>query len=215
MHLPLDLRGVPDLLAAWVLRFDVSLLSELTLSRPIECRATGRRHYGCMRTLAMVKQTGKKLELRFLGGYWRLAAIPVDGDGMLWERFIGSQSQGAFCEPVAPADMRIAEDFARRVLTDFHRELAGLPDTPADYRAWETDYWLARYRQQVPSLRDAGLWSTFVAEMAAAEREQAEIKQRAEAAGYRRSPAAVLSREQLSRSRLPYLVKEPQRFVVS
>lgn len=212
--LPLELRGVPDLLAAWALRFDVSLLSELTLSRPIPCRATGRRHYGCMRTLAMVKQTARRLEVRFLGGYWRLAPIPVDGDGMLWERFIGSQSQGAFCEPVAAADMRIAEDFARRVLTDFHKLLAGLPASAAGYRQWETDYWLARYRRDVPALRDTGLWTAFAAEMDAAGRELAQIKQQAEQAGYRRSPAAVLNREQLARSRLPYLVKEPQRIMV-
>ncbi len=211
-RLPLELRGVPDLLAAWVLRFDVSLLSELTLSRPIPCRATGRRHYGCMRTLAMVKQDGGPLDVRFLGGYWRLAAIPVDGDGMLWERFIGSQSQGAFCEPVEAADMRIAEDFARRVLTDFHTQVAGVPTTPQSYRSWETAFWLERYRQEVPALRDERLWDVFVAEMDAASRELAQIKERAEAAGYRRSPSVMLSREQLVRARLPYLVLEPHRF---
>jgi hypothetical protein len=213
-RLPLDLRGVPDLLAAGVLHYDVNLLSELTLSKPIPCRATGRSHYGCMRTLALVEQNGAALDIRFLGGYWRLAAIPVDGDGMLWERFIGSQSQGAFCEPVSTGDMRIAEDFSRRVLATYHHRIAGMPNTAARYRAWESQYWMERYRQHVPALHDAGLWSVFMADMAAAQREMAEIKQRAEAAGYRTNPATMLTRDQLMRSRLPYLVMQPKRITV-
>jgi hypothetical protein len=211
--LTLDLRGVPDLLATWVLRFDTSLLSELTLSKPVHCRRTKREHYGCMRTLALVKHDGASVDVRFLGGYWRLAAIPVDGDGMLWERFIGSQSQGAFCEPVAADDMRIVERFSRDVLSDYCTKLVSLPRTPQTYRAWETRYWLERYRQHVPALQDDRLWAAFLAEMDAAAEEAKQIKQSALAAGFLHTPAAYLTADQVTRTRLPYLVKQPQRIV--
>ena len=214
--LPLELQGVPDLLASWVLRFDISLLSELTLSKPIHCRQTGREHYGCMRTLALLHiNDAGHVDVRFMGGYWRLAAVPIDGDGLLWERFIGSQSQGAFCEPVAADDMRIAERFSRDVLVEYYRQLASWPQTMHGFKQRETAYWLERYRQHTPALRGASMWSAFLAEVQAANDEAEQIKQSAEAAGFRKTPAAYMSIDQIARVRLPYLVKEPRRIVIS
>jgi len=66
--LPLELQGVPELLATWALRFDVSLLSELTLSKPLHCRRTGRQHHGCMRTILLIRNdAGGQTDVRFLG----------------------------------------------------------------------------------------------------------------------------------------------------
>jgi hypothetical protein len=214
--LPLELQGVPDLLASWVLRYDISLLSELTLSKPVHCRQTGREHYGCMRTLALLhSDDAGHVDLRFMGGYWRLAAVPIDGDGLLWERFVGSQSQGAFCEPVSTDDMRIAEQFSRDVLVEYYRQLAHWPQTMQGFKDREMAYWLERYRKQTPALRDDRLWQTFLAGVSAATDEAEVIKQRAEAAGFRKTPAAYMGIDQVARVRLPYLLKEPQRIVIS
>jgi hypothetical protein len=213
--LPLELQGVPELLATWALRFDVSLLSELRLSRPVYCRRTGRLHHGCIRTILLLRERDdKSIDVRFLGAYWRLARVPIDGDGLLWERFIGSQSQGAFCEPVPPDDLAIAERFAKNVVADFCRSVSALPADRDGYRQWETEYWLARYRRQAPVLQDEKTWQIFMSEISAAEEEGTRARRDAEAAGFLRDPSTVLSRAQSISARFPYLVKEPQRIVV-
>jgi len=214
-ELPLELQGIPQLLAAWAFSFDVSLLSELAASRPVYCERTGRYHYGCMRTLALVHQDEREnVKVRFLGAYWRLAPVPVDGDGLLWERYVSSQSQGAFCERVSKEDFAIAEKFARDVLTAYCRALSGLPQNRTDYMKWEKAYWLARYRAQVPFLQDDRAWNTFLAEIEKAEDAVLQLKQEAEQAGFLYFPAACLTREQVLRARLPYLVREPHRIVM-
>jgi hypothetical protein len=169
-----------------------------------------------MRTLALVRDDGNgHVDVRFMGGYWRLAAVPIDGDGLLWERFIGSQSQGAFCEPVSASDMRIAEQFSRDVLVEYYQQLANWPDTMQGFQARENAYWLNRYQQQVPALQTKALWSAFQAEVDNAVAAAAQVKRDAEAAGYRKTPAAYLSIDQIARMRLPYLIKDPQRITIS
>jgi hypothetical protein len=213
--LPLELRGVPELLMSWALSFDVSLLSELVLSKPVYCRQTGRYHYGCMRTLLLIKQDekDKSVVVRFLGAYWRLALVPVDGDGLLWERYIGSQSQGAFCERASSEEIAIAENFAIDVITAYYRKLSVIPQNRQDYQEWETKYWLTRYQSQVPLLNQEKRWNTFLAEIDRAREEVSLIKQQAELAGFRRVPSAFLTKEQVVQARLPYLIKEPYRIM--
>ncbi len=213
--LPLELRGVPQLLAAWALSFDVNLLSELVPSRPLYCRQTGRLHHGCMRTVALVEGEAERgLCVHFLGAYWRLARVPVDGDGVLWERFVGSQSQGAFCEPVSAENLALVRPFVADVLQEYCRKLAVMPQDRPGYVAWEKDYWTRRYRQEIPVLADGRTWGLFRTELAAAERMNAEIKARAEQAGFRFKPSALLTREQVLSARLPYLLREPERIAL-
>jgi hypothetical protein len=163
----------------------------------------------------LVRQAeGAALEARFLGAYWRLARIPVDGDGLQWERIIGSQSQGSFCERVSAEDLCIAERFSTDVLRAYYGALVGQPDTWPGYKRWESEYWRARYREEVPWLRGEEAWSAFEGELEQAEREVLALKERAEAVGFRRVPTALLDKQQAQRARLPYLVREPQRIVV-
>lgn len=214
--LPLELQGVPELLATWALRFDLSLLSEVTLSRPVYCRRTQRRHYGCMRTILMLRQEpGAAPDIRFLGAYWRLARVPVDGDGLLWERFIGSQSQGAFCEPVPDDDLAIARRFTTDVLTAYCRAVAGLPSDRESYQQWETAYWLERYRRQTPMLQLEPAWQRFLARITEAHEEGVRMKEEARRAGFLHNPNAILTRPQVISARLPYLLREPERIVLS
>ncbi len=208
--LPLELRAVPDLLATWTLSFDVSLLSVLQESRPVPCRATGRAHYACMRALTLIDTASDgRSAVHFLGAYWRLAQIPADGDGMLWERYVGSQSQGAFCEPVNDADLAVAAAFVGRVLPAYCTRLAGLPTDQSAFAAWETAYWSARYKAQVPMLRSPRGWEVFEAELRRATDDAAAVQAAADQAGFLHTPAQFLTPSQAAR--LPYLVREPAR----
>ncbi len=214
-ELPLELRGVPALHAAWALSFELSLLGELTPSKPVYCRWTGRYHYGCMRTLGLVEEDeNKSVEVRFLGAYWRLAPVPIDGDGLLWERYVASQSQGAFCEQVSSDDIAIAERFSKDVLAAYCRKLSVMPRNRQDYEEWEKNYWLARWREQVPFLQYGKPWSIFLAEISKAQNEALQTKERARLAGFSHNPAAFLTEEQVIRARLPYLIEEPHRIVI-
>jgi len=214
-ELPLELRGVPELHVAWALSFDVSLLSELKPSKPVYCIRTGRHHHGCMRTLALLKVADNgTMEVRFLGAYWRLAPVPIGGDGLLWERYIGSQSQGAFCEKVSSEDLNIAEQFAKEVLSEYYRNLSEMPRERQSFEEWEKGYWLDRYREQVPFLNSQNGWKIFIDEIRKAEDEASRLKQQAEQAGFRRVPSAFLTRDQVVRARLPYLIREPYRIII-
>jgi len=214
-ELPLELRSVPELHAAWALSFELSLLSELTPSKPVYCRWTDRYHYGCMRTLELVEEDeNKSAEVRFLGAYWRLAPVPIDGDGLLWERYVASQSQGAFCEQVSPDDIAIAERFSKDVLIAYCRKLSAMPRNRQNYEEWEKNYWLARWREQVPLLQYGKPWSIFLAEISKAQNEALQTKQRAKLAGFSRDPSVLLSEEQIIRTKLPYLIEEPHRIVI-
>ena len=215
-ELPLELRGVPELVAAWALSFDVSLASEIRLSKPVYCRRTGRYHHGCMRSLALVKEDDNgTVSVRFLGAYWRLAPIPIDGDGLLWERYVASQSQGSFCEAVSSDDIAVAQRFSTDVLTAYCQRLAAMPTNRKDYQRWEEEYWLARYREQVPFLRYEKAWNKFLARLGTAKREALQLKQQAELSGFRRVPSVLFGREELARSNLPFLIQEPHRIVVT
>jgi len=213
--LPLELRGIPKLHVAWALSFDLSLLSELTPSKPVYCRWTSRYHYGCMRTLTLLREDeNKRVEVRFLGAYWRLAPVPIDGDGLLWERYVASQSQGAFCEQVSSDDIAIAERFSKDVLVAYCSRLSVMSRNKQDYEEWEKNYWLARWREQVPFLQYGKPWKIFLAEISKAQNEALQTKQQAELAGFRRNPLALLTGEQVIRTRLPYLIGEPHRIVI-
>ena len=213
-ELPLELSGVPDLLAAWALGFDISLLSELKPSKRVYCRPTGRDHFGCIRSLALVKEDldGAK-RVRFLGAYWRLAPIPTDGDGLLWERYVASQTQGAFCERVSSEDLNTVQRFAEEILTEYLSQLARMPANREGYQKWEESYWLGRYREQVPFLKNEDTWKNFVDRIETAKNNASQLKQEAERAGFRRRPSVSLTEDELRRSNLPYLVEEPQRIV--
>jgi hypothetical protein len=215
VDLPVELVGVPDLLAAWALSFDVTVLSELRASKPVFCRETGRYHHGCIRSLALIRQnSGEAASVRFLGAYWRLAPIPVDGDGLLWERYVASQSQGAFCVPVSSEDTEIVKGFATHVLQTYLARLASWPTDSNAYRKWEEQYWLQRYREQVPIFRFERIWTNFLNQIEAATKAAFELKREAEEAGFRRVPAAVLSVDELRGASLPQLIAEPHRVVV-
>lgn len=214
-EIPLELKGATSLIAARALSLDISLLSELKQSKPVYCRSTRRYHYGCMRTLALLKAESSGLvEIRFLGAYWRLARVPVDGDGLLWERYVGSQSQGAFCESVAAPDMVIAEEFTKQILLEFCNKLSTMPRNRHNFEEWEKNYWLSRYRTQVPYLEDERHWRIFQKGISKTNEESIKLKAEAEGAGFRRVPTAFLTKEQVIMARLPYLIKEPHRIII-
>ena len=214
-ELPLELRGVPELHAAWALSFELSLLSELTPSKAVYCRWTGRYHFGCMRAIVLVEQDEKEsVDVRFLGAYWRLAPVPTDGDGLLWERYVASQSQGAFCEKVSSDDIATAEKFSKDVLSAYYRKLSLMPIERQNYMDWEKNYWLARWREQVPLLQNERPWNILLAEISSAQNEALKTRQSAKSAGFRRKPSVLLSDEQIVRAKLPHLIEEPQRIVV-
>ncbi len=214
-ELPLELESVPELEAAWALSFDISLLSELTPSKLLYCTKTKRYHFGCMRTLALLKEdTSGAVNINFLGAYWRLARIPADGDGLSWERYVGSQSQGAFCEEVSSKDMAIAERFAKNILTAYYHRLSTMANTRQGYEEWENEYWISRYREQVSVLKYEKPWRIFLEKVQKAEDNIVRSKQQAESVGFRRSPSAILNKGQIVMTRLPYLIKEPDRIIL-
>jgi hypothetical protein len=211
----LELLGVPNLLAAGALSLDVSLVSELRLSKPIHCKPTARYHHGCIRSLAMVKQVrGGGLDIRYLGSYWRLARVPVDGDGLLWERYVGSQSQGAFCEPVSPKDEAITARFTETVLQAYVEECQSCPTNHTGYKLWEETYWLDRYRREAVQLSEPVEWAAFVAKIDEAKDKAEQAKRQAERRGFLRMPAVALTLDELRASSIPYLVEQPYRIVV-
>ena len=233
--LPLELRGVAEFLQKHALSFDLTLISELRLSKPIYCRVTGRKHHGCMRALALVKRDkGGSADVRFLGGYWRLARVPVDGDGFLWERYVGSQSQGAFCERVSQRDRELAEKFVKHTLTTFTEALDHLPGDRPTFEEWGMNYWMERYRAQVPSLKQGKAWTLFMAERDSAQREIDKLKEEAERLNFRSvptnflrafnetanemAPSSLVSRfhplDQVRRIGLPYLIRDTYRIVL-
>jgi len=215
VELPLEIIGVPELMAAWALSFDVTLLSELRASKPVLCGRTGRYHYGCIRSLALTRQNpGGPASVRFLGAYWRLAPIPVDGDGLLWERYVASQSQGAFCEPVSAEDTEMIERFGREILQAYLARLTQLPADKEAYQVWEEEYWLNRYREQVPVFGSSHVWNDFLARIEAAKQAASRLKQAGERAGFRRVPSVLLSDEELRGTNMPYLIAEPHRITV-
>ncbi len=133
---------------------------------------------------------------------------------MLWERYVASQSQGAFCEQVSSDDIAIAERFSKDVLAAYYYKSSAMPGNRQDYEEWEKNYWLAHWREQVPFLRYGKPWNIFLAEISKAQDEALRTKQQAESAGFRHNPAAFLTREQVIRARLPDLIEEPHRIVI-
>jgi len=233
-RLPLELRGVAEFIEQNALKYDVTLLSELKLSKPVRSSRSGREHHGCMRALAMVSsRPDGGVDVAYLGAYWRLARVPADGDGLLWERFVGSQSQGAHCEAVSSEDESTAREFVDTALKAYCRAAERYPADREGFEAWERDYWVRRYRGQAPMFASGAGWPLFQQELDSARAYGERLKADAEALGYRRTPTTFLKaynaslvkdkpksrlrvdvNEQASRLGLPYLVKDAERIVV-
>jgi hypothetical protein len=213
--LPPELKGVPWLLAGGVLGNDLSLLSEVIQSRPVYCRLTERNHFGCIRALLMVKEEsfGNRF-VKFLGAYWRLAPMPIDSDAFLRERYVGSFSQGSFCEPVSQEETQIVEDFSISVINDFITKLKGFPNDRRQFEGWEENYWSNKYYKECKLLGDKKISESFKKEIEHSRAVLQEAKEKAEKMGFCRNPMNVLSREQVIAGNYAYLIAQPERIVI-
>lgn len=210
--MPCELKGVPWFLAANALSYDLNMLCEFIPSRPVFCRKTGRKHNGCIRSLVMTKQdsTGK-IHTSVLGSYWRLAPMPVDSDGFLRNRFIGSLSQGSFCEPVTSFETKTVSDFASSVIKEYLTRADSLPSNRSDYEIWEENFWLDRYNRETLNSYKESVKKQFLTKITNSKQVLANAKKSAENAGFRNNPLNVLTPKQVLKANLTYLLEKPAK----
>lgn len=214
--LPAEIIGVPWLLAAGALSYDLSLISTLIPSRPVYCRKTKRNHYGCIRALIAVHEdgTGEK-DLRYLGAYWRLASMPLDSDAFLWERYVGSLSQGSYCEPIQPFESKTVENFALSVISEYIDRIRSMPKDRLEFRDWEKNYWINRYFGKNILLKDKSTQDSFLRSIKKCEQILDTAKEKADKLGFRKNPLKVLSKEQVVKGNFTYLIAQPERISVA
>ena len=86
-----------------------------------------------------------------------------------------------------------------------------MPGIRRDFEKWEQSYWLNRYQTQIPMFQYEKPWRLFLGEVEKAHENNLELKQEAEAAGFRYNPSVLWSKEQVIAARLPYLIEAPNR----
>lgn len=210
--LPAELTGVPWLLAAGALSYDLSLVSMLVPSRHVFCRKTKRNHHGCIRALIAAHEdsTGKR-DLRYLGAYWRLASMPIDSDALLWERYVGSLSQGSYCEPVQPFELNIVKDFSVSVISEYLDKIRTAPKNRSEFKNYEKNYWINHYFDNSVLLRDNDTQNSFIQSIKKCEKILDAAKDKAEKLGFRNNPLSVLTKEQIVKGNFTYLIAQPER----
>jgi hypothetical protein len=182
---------------------DLRVVAPARPSRPVPCAATGRRHHGCVRAMVLVRVEGGRAEVRWLGGYWRLAAAAADARAPLRDRLVASQSQGARCVPLSGEDDARLAAFSERAVLAFLRAIQDAPAERDAFLAWEDDAWTRRVERALGP-EDLGAWrearKRLGGDLSALERE-------VEAAGFLADPVKAVGRGRAIRWGLPRLLR--------
>lgn len=193
------------LLASNSLIYELRMLSELIPSKPVQSNETGHEHYGTIRSLAITTLQGNDVHVHYVGGYWRLAPVPICGDGFLWSRYIASFSQGSLCQKLTDEDEKIVRKFTESVLEFICKKLAELENKNINnfhnFLRYERDLWHDRYKQ-------LGLLQDFNPD---ASSKMQKLLEEVEKSHFLTIPSNLFSPQQLAQMGLPYLISEPHR----